>query len=526
MFIGHGDPAGDGTALKRRRVKPTAGSIPALCTDKEQYYLTSSHALCAEGNYFAVMDISLSILIDVHNPLEAALLRWLTEYDTQDRQQRIKDALLTGYYVNETGVNEYYKKLYEDNLKSMCEKDMLMKLDAIQQEKVALKTDYDKKLASFVKLNEDLQSRVEWLSQEGVRAKDDAVKYYEDKMQKQALLSAMESEAKTKELESLVGRLKAELEDLKVGESVRYKTEIVLLKSQCEDVKKENEYFKGLVNEKDLMLKDAFKNETKERIISLESIIQQKDAELSTLKTCNFVKGMTGEGLLMNFFKEQYPKLVVNHTGKAAHEGDIQLVDVAQDTLIVVESKYKQSIDKNDVDKFCRDVSMVAQKDVSTVCIGGLFVSLLTRNIPGKGDVYFEVIGNVPVMYVGFSNTEEFAVYFKRYADMFFELCKFYKQQGAQKSSIDEVLEEVNFYFNMLVKNKTRIEDFRTNCLSKLNKFVTDIETDNKLILNRVEGMLKKNNCVRYDNVYCCERCGEVFSNKRLHTKHIKTCEA
>jgi len=273
-------------------------------------------------------------------------------------------------------------------------------------------------------------------------------------------------------------------------------------------------------------LRDAYKNETKDRIASLENVIVQKDVELATLKSCNFVKGVTGESLIINFLRETYPKNIVKNTGKTAHEGDIQMIDVKDDTLIMIESKYKQAIDKNDVEKFCRDISTVAQKDGSTQCIGGLFVSLLTRNIPGKGDAYFEMIGNVPVMYVGFSNTDEFNVFFKKYFDMFNELCRFYQQQGSKKSSVDDMLEDMNFYFNMLIKNKTRIEDFKANCLSKLSKFVTDVETDNKLILSRIEQVLRKNNSLKFKNLNSCDRCGEVFSNKRLLNKHVKSCSA
>jgi hypothetical protein len=283
-------------------------------------------------------------------------------------------------------------------------------------------------------------------------------------------------------------------------------------------------YFKSIVEEKDTLLSEAYKSETKDKLVALETLVIQKDAEIKTLKSCNFVKGYTGENLILSFLREHYPSCEAIHTGKVAHEADIQFINAKNDSMIAIESKYKQCITKDDIDKFCRDVSTVSQKHGAVKCIGGLFVSLLTNNIPTKGNAYFEIIDNVPCLYLGFAGHDEFNVYFKRFFDIFNSLCAFYMSQGLERSSTSEFIEEFNFYFNLMIKNKTRIDDFKTNCLSKITKFVTDIENDNRSILKRIEDILRKNNALRFNPELMCERCAEVFSNKRLLNKHCKTC--
>jgi hypothetical protein len=508
------------------------------------------------------MYVTFEIQLDINDSIEKQFLQWYDKLDlnTINDKKRLKDAILTGYFINDYGVNEYYKRYYENDFKSACEANVLIEIENAMKEKQnierrltdtinTLKAEHDhdiKKLQIVISENTELQTTIEQLQDKMKEDKNKSLQELADfltsKKEKEVELIKLSKDSRILELEGKVERLCEELEftTQKKDETIKefrerelkslqekMSIEVDNLKETKSSLENQISYFKNLAEEKDCQLRNAFKNEIKEKMKDLEQLLMEKEAELRTLKTCNFVKGFTGENLILSFLRETYPKHEVQHTGKIAHEGDIHFKDIKDETVIVIESKYKQNITRDDVDKFSRDVSTVCQKDGCIKCIGGLFVSLLTRNIPGKGDAYVEMVGNVPVMFLGFTSVDEFNLHFGRYFEMFNTLCTFYKGNKctSNTSSQEEIFDELNFYFNMFVKNKTRVEEFRLNCMNKINKFVGDIEMDNKTLLERIESLLKKNNCLKVGNsMHCCERCGELFSAKRLLTKHIKTC--
>lgn len=482
---------------------------------------------------------TVDVNINVDNEFEKEFLAW---YDNCKRQgvqgeDDVRNAILTGYFIISRGINDFYKRYFEQDFKAICEAEHLEKLIAARRDLENVTKDYEYRLQNLHEQKVELERRLyeysDRMKEQKAIIEREYMEYYKEKKQKEVDLVNLEKDKRIKDLEGQMGLLKRELEWQRERRDDAAELEVKTLHENKVALEQQVAYFRGLAEDKDEQLRAAFKNETLEKIAELEKVIYQKDAELKTLKSCNFVKGMTGENVIMGFLKERYPKYDIIHTGKVAHEGDIHFVNSNLQTLVVVESKYKQNITRDDVDKFCRDVAGVAEKGGSLTCVGGVFVSLLTRNIPSKGDVCFEMLGNVPVMFVGFSSVDEFNVYFGRYFEMFNELSRFWMSacgDDNKHSSLEELMDELNFYFGMLVKNKARIEDFKANCLTKINKFVGDVETDNKVILDRVEGVLKKNNSMRYEARhqktigYVCDKCGATFEGKRLLNKHIKTC--
>ena len=480
---------------------------------------------------------TIEVDINIDNDFEKEFIAWYDDCKRRGEEGEgdVRNAILTGYFIVSRGINEFYKRYYEHDFKAICEAQHLEKLRVAHHDIENVTKDYEGRLANLLEQKMELERRLyeygDRMKEQKAMIEREFMEYYKEKKQKEVELVNLEKDKRIKDLEGQLGLVKRELEWQQDRRDDVAELEVKTLHESKAALEQQVAYFKGLAEAKDEQLRSAFNNETLEKIAGLEKVIYQKDAELKTLKSCNFVKGMTGENVIMGFLKERYPKHDVIHTGKVAHEGDIHFVNGDIQTLVVVESKYKQSVTREDVDKFCRDVAGVAEKGGALKCIGGVFVSLLTRNIPSKGDVCFEMLGNVPVMFVGFSSVDEFNVYFGRLFEMFNELSRFWLSaccEDNKHSSLEELMDELNFYLGMLVKNKTRIEDFKTNCLTKINKFVGDVETDNKVILDRVEGLLKKNNSMRYEKGimrgHVCDKCGATFEGKRLLNKHMKTC--
>jgi hypothetical protein len=53
------------------------------------------------------MDICINLTIDTNHQLEFEFLQWYSKCNDKNEYNRIKDALLTGYFITENGINEY-----------------------------------------------------------------------------------------------------------------------------------------------------------------------------------------------------------------------------------------------------------------------------------------------------------------------------------------------------------------------------------------------------------------------------------
>ena len=142
------------------------------------------------------------------------------------------------------------------------------------------------------------------------------------------------------------------------------------------------------------------KSEEKEK--ALVSIINDKENtnKLLTTQLASYIKPMTavsigavGEELISGWVTELFTNASITDMSHITAAGDLHVK--INNRLLLLEIKNKNTIVKSDIDKFIRDVSENAP-DIT----GGLFISINSPSIPGRGDFSLEYVNNVPVIYL------------------------------------------------------------------------------------------------------------------------------
>ncbi len=256
-------------------------------------------------------------------------------------------------------------------------------------------------------------------------------------------------------------------------------------------------------------------------IKNLEDKLKEKDFEINQLKNSNVVKGEIGENMILENLQNYYPSNIISNKSKTSHSCDIHMTLNSNNKTIVFESKYKKFIDLNDINKFYNDM-ITLPDDI----IGGVFISILNKNIPGKGDVHIEIIpqNNKLIMFLGFNNENDFQYYFIKHVSLFIKLVNFHNNQINQTIDIKNILEEINFLNDNIQKQKSRLDDFK----NKYIKYFNDTENDINSLLNRISNILNKYNFSTINSEtnknkqpkYNCDICFKSFTNKKEFTKH------
>ena len=177
--------------------------------------------------------------------------------------------------------------------------------------------------------------------------------------------------------------------------------------------------------------------------------------------------------------------------------------------------------------------------------IAGVFISINTCNIPGKGCMKLEKLekssGHVcPVLFVGFDNSSHFQEHFPEIIKMFMTLTYFIQELCPPTSTpsepslsninIEEIFDHVQNTIQRLTTNIGKISDFKIHT----QRFIQDIEDLNKSIMGDLVSLLAKHGKTHSSSqlsqsskktIYTCEKCHkEVFTNKKHLARHLKSC--
>ena len=366
--------------------------------------------------------------------------------------QKVKDTLVLGYYMSKKGYesfNDYKNKQENEVVQEYVEK--------FNEEKSNMEKMYQEMIEN--KINE-LES-----------VKNNEIENLNNQMKNLEIKYENDTKNKIYEIESK--------KDMEI-ENIKNKLEILEKNNEKNLEKRANEKLESFKHGYEVQLSmlneriEELKNENKKFIKKIEcnNILEQSNEllmkELEILKSGNSVKGSYGENLLLECLQDNFEEYIIYNCGKVAFSTDINMID-KDDDLIAVESKYKVNISQDDIVKFKRDVHyLFGEKN----CIGGIFVSIKNKNIPGRGPITLELHASTPLLYLGFKDEEEVKYYLPLFVKFFIKFCKIVKLSTREIDShkytdafrkIEEIMEKCKNQTLLMRKHVTAlVKDIET----------------------------------------------------------------
>jgi hypothetical protein len=118
----------------------------------------------------------------------------------------------------------------------------------------------------------------------------------------------------------------------------------------------------------------------------------------------NTAKGAFGENFIQNYLSDKFSNSQIINTAKETASGDI--IFIFDNLNLLIESKNVQTLKKDDIDKFYRDIEVrSAKNDINSA----LLVSLNDTNlVNGHRIFHFEIKNNIPIIMISnvFNNNE------------------------------------------------------------------------------------------------------------------------
>jgi len=141
---------------------------------------------------------------------------------------------------------------------------------------------------------------------------------------------------------------------------------------------------------------------------NVSNIIEEKLSPLTKLFNYESMaqKGEIGENQIIRILQENYNRAVIQNTSMTDAFGDIYFGH--GDIKCLVEVKYKKIITAEDIKKFYRDIEVGALNGRINC---GIFISLVTENIPEKGHCAVEISSECPVIFLGANGTPHIIKY-------------------------------------------------------------------------------------------------------------------
>lgn len=197
------------------------------------------------------------------------------------------------------------------------------------------------------------------------------------------------------------------------------------------------------------------------------------------------VKGKAGEELLSAVLKTLYPSAEIIDCSKTTAAGDMifSLTRNEKEYKILIESKNVTNISSTDVSKFIRDCGL-------TTCDGALFVSLVSDNIPKKGSYSFEMVNELPIIYLGNSlkNPESIRLAIE---SLLFASTHLIKEEIKEVDTLSDVKEAITIAHNTIASHSSKVTSMKNAVISLLNT-INSLEGDSMIAIAAITEMWKR----------------------------------
>ena len=248
-----------------------------------------------------------------------------------------------------------------------------------------------------------------------------------------------------------------------------------------------------------------------------ERKITELERELAILKKTNFAKGNKGENIILQNLQKHFPLFEYKDCSKEKHSGDIHMIRANScGEFVMIESKYKEIISKQDVDKFYDDIEHLLK--TGRILKGAVFVSILTKNIPHIGEMCVDFFKGIPILFVGFNGEEEFDQWFNQYTLLICELSSYAQKCQVNEKNVDDIIRKINPLMDNVKSLKNSIEKMRNVHLMHMNSIAADIEQGIKKLMESI-GELVHNNS---EGGFKCNTCAVSFHSKRSLAMHMR----
>jgi hypothetical protein len=295
--------------------------------------------------------------------------------------------------------------------------------------------------------------------------------------------------------------------------------------------------------------------------------------EIAILKSSNFVKGRQGEFLIKDHLQENFCDWLIDYTGSNPHECDL-LMSSVEGERIMIESKNKDAITKGDIDKFYGDIAYAAtnqsktKSNTKTISSNGaVFISIRTQNIPWKGHMYLERVGETLVMFLGFSDNQELQMRLHGYMRLFITtmrvLTAITAANASEKAAVDVdvdivvpsesdeiiagIVLKVQTFYASLASDSKAISALKTNTIimqksaTESMTLIGDLEIRHMQRCSEWKEWLAFHGkpapgdisiCTPEENgrsnnkvLHSCTTCTTTFTNKKVLAKHATECK-